>query len=272
MEKKDFGKLIKECNLIMQGGIDYSLFNYVSGIEKFDTYLNGKPFSETTNKHTIAWFEHAIVFYIFNDKEMISAAFPRSELLEIVEHKNAKIDIYNVNFFKKLKHGKIGSGLVGGALFKAVGAIGDVVNDKIDNQNSKKVDGSLFEFIFKNIHDEKYSITVSCEKENLIHTFSFLIYQRITTPTETSSSGACYIATVCYGDDMSLEVIKFREFRDKILKNNNLRKKFIKLYYNYAEDLSNKMTNKKLINNVIKILILNPLYFCIKYYLNYQKK
>jgi hypothetical protein len=145
-------------------------------------------------------------------------------------------------------------------------------DDKIDNQNSKKVDGSLFEFIFKNIHDEKYSITVSCEKENLIHTFSFLIYQRITTPTETSSSGACYIATVCYGDDMSLEVIKFREFRDKILKNNNLGRKFIKLYYNYAEDLSNKMTNKKLINNVIKILILNPLYFCIKYYLNYQKK
>jgi hypothetical protein len=272
MEKEDYGKLIKECNVIMQGGIEYSLFNYLSGIEKFDKFLNGKPFSETANRHTIAWFEHAIVFYIFNDKEMLSAAFPRSELLEIIEHKNVKIDIYDVNFFTKLKHGKIGSGLLGGAVFKAVGAIGDAVNDKIDNKSSKKVDGSVFEFIFQKMDNEKYSITVSSEKDNLVHTFSFLIYQHITVPPEPSTSGACYIATVCYGDDMSLEVIKFREFRDKILKNSYLGRKFIRFYYNHAEDLSKRLINKRTTNRIIKILILNPLYLWIKYYLNYQKR
>ena len=41
---------------------------------------------------------------------------------------------------EKLKHGKIGSGLVGGALFKAVGAIGDVVNDKIDTAQRNDIE------------------------------------------------------------------------------------------------------------------------------------
>ncbi len=272
MEKKDYGQLIKECNVIMQGGIEYSLFNYVSGIEKFDKYLNGKPFSATDNKHTIAWYEHAIVFYIFNNQEIVSAAFPRSELLEIIEHKDAKIEVFNVNFFTKLKHGKLGSGLVGGALFKAVGVIGDAANDKLENnKSSKTVDGSIFEFIFNNKNKEKYTIKVSCEKVNLVHTFSFLIYQGITKPTESSTSGACYIATVCYGDDMSLEVIKFREFRDKILKNHYLGRKFIRFYYNYAEALSKRLMNKKNTNNVIKILILNPLFLLIKHYLYCRK-
>ena len=265
MEKTDYGQLIKECNITLQGGVETSTLNYVSGISKFDTYLNGKSFAETDYKHTMAFFEHAFVYYLYNSKEQISAAFQRNEFVEVVKRDNVKIEILNVNkFIKTLKHGNLGSGLIGGAIFKVAGLITDNVHEKIFSKSSKEVDGSIFEFIFKNKNNEQYSIKLSCEKSNINTASLFMLYNDQLIPPSASSGSACYIATVCYGDSMSLEVIKFREFRDKILQFNYLGKKFIKFYYNNAETLSKKLANKEKTNKAVKILILNPLYRFIK--------
>ena len=135
-------------------------------------------------------------------------------------------------------------------------------------KSSKEVEGSIFEFIFKNENKGQYVIKLSCENSNLTTAGLFLLYTHQTIPPNSSDSSACYIATVCYGDIMSLEVIKFREFRDKILKSNYIGKKFIKFYYNNAETLSKKLVNKNKTNKFIKMMILNPLYRCIKLFLH----
>jgi len=271
MDNQDYGQLIKDCGIIINGGTQYSVLNYVSGIEKFDEFLNGKTFSETDYKHSMAWFEKAVVFYIFKSGEQISASFPKNELIEVVEHKNVKIDIFDVSFFTKLKDGKVPGGLIGGAIFKVGGVIGEKINDKLNNKTSKKVDGSIFEFIFKNENSGEYVIKLSCENDNLNTAKLFMIYKDISQPIDESSTNACYIATVCYGDNMSHEVVKYREFRDLILKNNYLGKKIIKFYYNNSEEFSKKLEGKKVINFLIKYLILNPIYLIIKYYMKIKK-
>jgi len=267
MEKEEFGQLIKECDIIIQGGIYYSIFNYISGIDLFDQYLNGVPFSETACIHTIAWYEHAVVFYLYNANERVTAAFPRSEFVEIVEHKDSIIEVVNYSIFNKLKHGKVGSGAIGGSVFKMIGKIGEVLTEK-ENKVSKKVEGSIYDFVFKDINNSEYIIKVSCEKQNLPRAFSFLLYKHLSKAVDVKNSGACYIATVCYGDDMSLEVIKYREYRDKVLRSNTIGKAIIRIYYRHAELLSIRLKNKKAINRIIKLIILNPIYYIIKWHLS----
>jgi len=57
-------------------------------------------------------FEHTIVFYLYDDNKRVTAAFPRNEFVEIIEHKDSTIDVVNYSIFNKLKHGKVGSGAI----------------------------------------------------------------------------------------------------------------------------------------------------------------
>lgn len=67
---------------------------------------------------------------------------------------------------------------------------------------------------------------------------------------------------------MSLEVIKYREYRDKVLRSNTIGKAIIRIYYRHAELLSIRLKNKKAINRIIKLIILNPIYYIIKWHLS----
>lgn len=185
MEKLKVGRLIKECNIVLQGGIEYPIFNYVSGIESFDNHLEGKPFSETEYKLGIAWYEHAFVFGIYDSKGKLVVGFPRSEFIEVVEHKNTKIKILDINKLTKgLKHGRTGGGLLGGAFFKAIGIVSDEINNKINSTSDKEVEGSIFEFFFKNETKGQYTIKVSCENKYLNEAHLFLIYKNIIEPVD----------------------------------------------------------------------------------------
>lgn len=93
---------------------------------------------------------------------------------------------------------------------------------------------------------------------------NFLDERFLTTPKPVNNSSACYIATVCYGNNMAPEVIRFREFRDNYLKSNYLGRKFIVFYYCNAERISRKLEKKPFTNKLIRIIILNPIYKLIK--------
>jgi hypothetical protein len=185
MENVEYGKLIKECNIIMQGGVEYPIFNYVSGIEDFDNHLEGKPFSETECKLGIAWFEKAYVFFITDSKYRVVVSFPRLDWIEVIEHKNSKIKVLDINkFLKSLKHGRVGGGLLGGAFFKAIGIVSNEIDSKINSISSKEVDGSIFEFNLKNRNNEDCVIKLSCENEYLNNARSFLLMKNLIKPLD----------------------------------------------------------------------------------------
>jgi hypothetical protein len=186
MVNQEYGRLIKECSIIMQGGVEHPIFNYVSGIEDFDKHLEGKPFSETECKLGIAWFENAYVFYITDSKYRVVVSFPRLEWIDVIEHKNTKIKVLDSNkFIKSLKRGRLGGGgLLGGALFKAIGIVSDEIDSKINSISSKEVDGSIFEFNLKNRNNEDCIIKLSCENQYLNNAHLFLLHKNINKPMD----------------------------------------------------------------------------------------
>ena len=186
MANQEFGRKIKECNIIMQGGVEYPIFHYISGIEEFDNYLEGKPFSETECKLGIAWFEKAYVFFITDSKYRVVVSFPKLDWLDVIEHKNTNIKVLDTNkLIKSLKHGRLGGGgLLGGALFKAIGIVSDEIDSKINSISRKEVNVSIFEFNLKNRKNEECIIKLSCENQNLNNAHLFLLMINLNKPLD----------------------------------------------------------------------------------------
>ena len=68
----------------------------------------------------------------------------------------------------------------------------------------------------------------------------------------SSNDGACYIATMAYGDYNSPQVIKLRAFRDSFLKKHLLGKLFISVYYRVSPILVTRLKNYEKINSIIR--------------------
>lgn len=67
-----------------------------------------------------------------------------------------------------------------------------------------------------------------------------------------SDDGACYIATMAYGDYEHPQVLILRHFRDLYLAQRNWGKWFINTYYKYSPKLVEKLKNHTLINKFIR--------------------
>ena len=68
-------------------------------------------------------------------------------------------------------------------------------------------------------------------------------------------SGACYIATMAYGDYNHPQVIVLRGFRDDYLAHRTWGRLFIKEYYKYSPRLVEKLNGRNWINNVIRKIL-----------------
>lgn len=67
-----------------------------------------------------------------------------------------------------------------------------------------------------------------------------------------SDDGACYIATMAYGDYEHPQVLILRHFRDLYLAQRNWGKWFIKTYYKYSPKLVEKLKNHTFVNKFIR--------------------
>lgn len=258
-QETNLGQLIVDCGAITQYNEAFPLIHYISGIKEFDDAFGGKPFSETNFCHSIMFCENAIVFYIFHKDNVIKAAYKKSWLTKVVPENNTKIKVRNINHLSKTM--KSGTGLAGAL----IGTVSDKLTDKISGGiTSKEVDGVVYDLVFLDENNTETIIKVGCEKEYENKVNNFFAQKNTTKPIDDGGSSFCYIATVCYGDIMAPEVIKFREFRDNFLCKYYLGRKFIKFYYENAESISIKLRNKPKVNTIIKKFILNPIYYFIR--------
>lgn len=268
MDKEYFGKRIAMAEILSYYDEPFSLIHYISGIEEFDEFLGYKPFSETSCWHSVLFYENAIEFVIGLDDSSKSKriAFEKSGISDVIIEKNKKIKIRSFNKKSKaLKTGALGNGAAGVLITSAIGAVSDKLTTKIMGISSKEVNGTAFQIHLK-VNNEDKIIKLSCIEEHTDEAIKFLEkrFQTIPDPEPNYNSSACYIATVCYNDNMAPEVIKFREFRDKHLKKNFIGKKFIKLYYANAESISKKLADKPFTNKLVKTILLDPVYLIIK--------
>lgn len=71
----------------------------------------------------------------------------------------------------------------------------------------------------------------------------------------SSSSGGCYIATMAYGSYEHTQVIELRKFRDSVLIEYALGRRFINFYYKHSPRLVEILKDKLYINSVIKSML-----------------
>jgi DNA polymerase-3 subunit epsilon len=81
----------------------------------------------------------------------------------------------------------------------------------------------------------------------------------------------CFIATHCYKSYESKEVLILRAFRDEYLYKTNIGTFFIFKYYKHSPRLVTFLSNKNQLSYVIKILILNPIYYFLKLIFRFRK-
>jgi hypothetical protein len=75
--------------------------------------------------------------------------------------------------------------------------------------------------------------------------------------TTSNKSSGCYIATACYGNEFTPEVIALKEYRDNVLSKNIFGRLFIKTYYFLSPTIAEKLKNMKHLNSFIRINILD---------------
>jgi len=69
----------------------------------------------------------------------------------------------------------------------------------------------------------------------------------------------CFIATVCYGDYNSKEVLSLREYRDTTLSKTVFGKMFIRLYYFASPPTAKLIEKSSWMKKTIRLLILEPI-------------
>lgn len=73
--------------------------------------------------------------------------------------------------------------------------------------------------------------------------------------SNTSSSGGCYIATMCYGDYDHPQVMVLRDFRDSVLLQHDWGQSFVRFYYRNSPNWVEHLKGKRIINTIIRKLL-----------------
>jgi hypothetical protein len=91
---------------------------------------------------------------------------------------------------------------------------------------------------------------------------------------QNNNKSGCYIATVCYGNENTTQVVILKKYRDEILVKRIWGKTFISLYYKFSPKVSDFLRNKKTLNKIIKTYILDKVVHHVtkKHFDNYFKK
>lgn len=76
-------------------------------------------------------------------------------------------------------------------------------------------------------------------------------------PPPKKQSDGCYIATVCYGNEFSPEVLALKKYRDTILSKQWYGRLFIHAYYLLSPWIAKKLKNKSALNSFIRRIILD---------------
>ncbi len=76
--------------------------------------------------------------------------------------------------------------------------------------------------------------------------------------------GGCFIATAAFGSYLNPHVKVLREFRDKVLMQNGLGKRFVKLYYRHSPPVADSIAQNETLRALVR-LALTPVVYAVAY-------
>lgn len=266
--KYEIGEILKELEMTSVYNHMQAKLYYKSGIDSIDNHFNPTDYIEkgyictllaTLGGMTILFRKFKgentsdIGFYHIKRSKIIGYETGQSENLKIVKEET-----------EKHKRKNFGRKAFGGA-----SAIISGVADEFTKVNTKKINGKTYKLLYRDENDENKTINFYSSFTEINHIKLFLntyykseLPEAAKTPISQKDSN-CFIATACYRDMFSQEVIFFRWYRDNQLNTNIFGKFFIKIYYFISPYFYNYLFNNQKSSNKVKY-ILDKIYLKLK--------
>lgn len=169
----------------------------------------------------------------------------------------------------KKEEGKHSMKNIGRKAFAATSVLISAVSDQFVSVNTHQVNGIKYKLYYQNKFGKKEHLTIysSDEYKNDVTLFLNTYFKKdlpeeAKKPIEQDKSN-CFIATACYRDMFSEEVIFFRWYRDNKLNKSVIGKIFIKTYYKISPLFYDILFNNRFLSSKIKFL-LDKVYLLLK--------
>jgi hypothetical protein len=229
--------------------------------------------TEKNVSFSIEFLDNIFIDYykILDNKFSLLKCIERSELTRFEIKGNIKfMGVKAKNSYKIMKgmRGAPVGGLITGLIFRGAFKLAAKVEDDLVEK-----DGALFSLYFLQNGEERNldviveSFYVEKFKEILRLNWTSISPPR---PKKEEKKEGCFIATACYNDYDHPIVYQLRNFRDNFLIKKKYGRMFISFYYQYSPRYAKLIESNNFIKYVIKILLIKPLYFLIKF-LNLKK-
>lgn len=265
----DNGVVLKAFDFREENNHIQSKIYYKSGISEINSHFYPSDyidkgynctFYSTLNGFTIA-------FLRFVNGDPIDLAYAHIE--------RSKIEYFEENNVNNLKVEKIEDGKhmlknIARKGFAGASVIVSSITDNIVNVNTEIVNGIEYKLYYKNNFNQTEYLTFYTTNDFKNEVSLFLntyfkknLPEQAKTPIKQEEDTKCFIATACYRDVFSEEVIFFREYRDNNLKKSFLGRLFINLYYKISPFFYTILFNNPYYSNKIRV-ILDKIYLNLK--------
>lgn len=264
----EVGEMLYEADILDVYDHKQSTIYYKSGIPEIEKLFENKEYVKLGYVSTMIAQEKGISIFFakfWRDKtsELAVAHIERDKILRFEEMKSNNLEVVKREEAKhKAKYMlKNGAGLLG----SITGLIGE---KKGVSANTFFTTGTIYKLYYLDKENKEKCIEMysSNEFEHSSHLFLNTYYKKI-LPEEAKApvnkTSSCFIATACYKDLFAPELIEFRSFRDKKLKNTILGNMIIKCYYFISPHLYKRLYYSQNTNALVKYF-LDKIYEIIK--------
>lgn len=232
---------------------------YDGGIYEFDAKFDKNKFYQLGYAFTIIAYPNCLGLFFLKYsgdtlQDMGCAYINRNSILKVEEFDAKGLEVVkrkeSANLAKYMVRNK--AGLLGSALGYGM--------DKLKKVNIDVVNGKGYKLSYLDSNNIEKSINIysSDEFKNTTSLFLNTYYKSKLDPaaliTPKANTG-CFIATACYRDLYSKEVVFFRLYRDEKLKKSLLGRLFIQFYYATSPYIYSFLLNTPSLSNRLKLIL-----------------
>lgn len=241
---------------------------YKEGISEIDNHFNPSDYIDKGYVCNFYATKHGltIAFIKFTNGDPVDLSYVHLERSKILNYEENTASDLKVVKKEENKHAQKNFGR---KAFAGASVLISAVADQFVGVNTHKINGAEYKLYYQNKYGEKDYLTfyASEEQRNNVTLFLNTYYKKdlpieATQPIEPEKS-QCFIATACYRDIFSEEVIFFRWYRDNKLNKTIVGKLFIRTYYKISPVFYNLLFKNPFLSRKIKF-ILDKIYWQLK--------
>lgn len=199
-----------------------------------------------------------IAFIKFTNTEIVDLIYVNIERSKILRYEEVSASQLKVVKKDEKKHYRKNFGR---KAFAVASVIAGAIADQFLIVDTHYVDGFEYKLFYKDKFENiKYLIFYSPYELKNKTTLFLNTYYKSELPEEAKNiiekkESKCFIATACYRDIFSKEVVFFRSYRDNVLRENIIGRLFIKFYYRTSPFIYNYLFNNPFLSDKIKVVL-----------------